>query len=124
MPAATAMEGVVRDYVRALNDGNLDAIVALFAADATVEDPVGSSPQRGIDAIRAFYAKSLVLQLGVELEGPVRAAQDEVAFAFRVTFVARGRRTTIRPIDVFRFDADGRIVQMRAYFGPSNIEVG
>jgi len=28
---------------------------------------------------------------------------------------------SFRPIDTFRFDEAGRIVQMRAYFGPANI---
>lgn len=124
MTTPERMQDVVHAYVRALNAGDLDAIVALFAEDATVEDPVGSAPQHGRDAIRAFYAKSLAIRLAVELEGPVRAVGREAAFAFRVSFEARGRRTTIRPIDTFRFDENGRITQMRAYFGRGNIEVG
>ena len=119
-PTAAAMEAAVHAYVRALNAGDLDAIVALYAEGAEVEDPVGSAPQRGLEAIRAFYAVSTQLQLEVALEGPVRAAGHEAAFAFSVSFEIQGRRTTIRPIDLFRFDAQGRIVQMRAFFGAGN----
>lgn len=120
-PTAQAMEAAVHAYVRALNEGDLDAIVALYAEGATVEDPVGSTPKRGLDEIRAFYAVSTQLGLEVELEGQVRAVGNEAAFAFSVTFEVQGRRTTIRPIDLFRFDAQGRIVQMRAFFGSGNI---
>ena len=115
------MEAAVHAYVRALNTGDLDAIVALYAEGAEVEDPVGSKPKRGLEEIRAFYAVSTQLKLEVALEGEVRAVGNEAAFAFSVSFDARGRRTTICPIDLFRFDAQGRIVQMRAFFGSGNI---
>lgn len=124
MPTPEAMQAAVRAYVRALNAADLDAIVALYADDAVVEDPVGSAPRRGIEAIRDFYAGSLRLALRVELEGPIRAVADEAAFPFSVSFEIKGQRTTIRPIDAFRFDDAGRIVQMRAFFGPSDITAG
>ena len=122
MPTAEVMEAAVHTYVRALNEGDLDAIVALYAEDAEVEDPVGSVPKRGLEEIRAFYAVSTQLKLVVALEGKVRAVGNEAAFAFSVTFDAQGRSTTIRPIDMFRFDGSGRITQMRAFFGPANID--
>ncbi|MEC5214583.1 steroid delta-isomerase [Polaromonas sp. CG_9.5] len=124
MPTPEHMQAVVETYVRALNAADLDAIVALYAEDALVEDPVGSTPKRGLEEIRAFYAGSLRMKLHVELEGSVRAVANEAAFAFSVSFEVQGRKTTIRPIDVFRFDEAGRIVQMRAFFGPANISAG
>lgn len=120
MPTPEQMEAAVHEYLRALNASDLDGVVALFAADATVEDPVGSSPKRGIAEIRAFYAGSVALQLTVALEGQVRVAGNEAAFPFSVSFRYEGRATTIRPIDVFRFDEAGKIVSMRAFFGPAN----
>jgi len=118
------MRAAVQAYLAALNVGDLEAIVALYADDAVVEDPVGSAPRCGLDEIRAFYAGSLKLGLQAALEGQVRAVAGEAAFAFSVSFELNGQRTTIRPIDVMRFDADGRIVQMRAFFGPGNIAAG
>lgn len=123
-PSPDAMLAAVHAYIRALNEGDLEAIVALYADDAEVEDPVGSPPKRGLAEIRAFYAGSLRLSLQVELEGAVRAVASEAAFAFSVSFEHQGQRTTIRPIDLFRFNAAGRIVQMRAFFGPANTSVG
>ena len=116
---AQRMQAAVHEYVRALNAGDLDAIVALYADEATVEDPVGSAPKCGREAIRAFYAGSVVLKLDVAMEGELRCVGHECAFAFAVSFTHEGRRTTIRPIDTMRFDDAGRIVQMRAFFGPN-----
>lgn len=118
------LKAAVHEYVRALNASDVEAIVALYAEDAVVEDPVGSPPKRGRDAIRAFYAGSVALKLQVVLEGEVRCVGNEAAFAFSVAFTHQGQRTTIRPIDTMRFDAAGRIVHMRAYFGAANTRVG
>ena len=124
MPTSEHMQATVEAYVRALNASDLDAIVALYAEDAVVEDPVGSRPKRGLAEIRDFYAGSLRLPLQVEIEGQICAAASEAAFAFSVSFEVQGRRTTIRPIDTMRFDPAGRIVQMRAFFGPGNMGAG
>lgn len=122
MPTAQEMETVVQRYIAALNAADLETIVALYAEDAVVEDPVGSPPHCGREAIRKFYAGSLALGLKVNLEGPVRAAADMAAFAFCVRLHWNGRDTAICPIDLFRFNAQGQVVQMQAIFGPSNIK--
>ncbi|TAL73681.1 MAG: steroid delta-isomerase [Rhodanobacter sp.] len=116
------MIDTVHAYVRALNAGNADAVVALYAEDAVVEDPVGTLPRRGRVAIREFYRASCAMRLDVALESDVRAAARSVAFAFRVRLVDGGQPLTIHPIDVFDFDGEGRIAHMRAYFGPTNIQ--
>ena len=121
MNTAEHMTEVVQRYVAALNARDLDGIVALYADDATVEDPVGTEPKRGIEAIRAFYAESVKLPLTVVLTDEVRAAANEAAFAFTVSFEYQGRKTTIAPIDHFRFNDAGKVVSMRALFGKQNI---
>jgi len=115
------MIAVVRRYVDALNGGDLDAIMALYADDATVEDPVGSALKVGRAAIHEFYAVAASMQLVVVLEGEIRVAPRSCVFAFSVSFMREGRPTTIRPIDLFEFDEAGRIRRMRAYFGTPNI---
>ena len=121
MPTPEHMQAAVQAYIRALNAADLDAIAALYADDAVVEDPVGSPPKRGLAEIRAFYAGSLQMKLQVELEGEIRSVGNEAAFAFSVSFDIHGQRTTICPIDLFRFDVAGRITEMRAFFGAANI---
>ncbi|MGE8318582.1 MAG: nuclear transport factor 2 family protein [Comamonas sp.] len=118
------MTAVVQRYVDALNADDLDAVVALYADNATLEDPVGSTPLQGIEAIRAFYAQVVPMKIRLALQGEVRAVANEAAFAFSVTVSQQGHTSVISPIDHFRFDAAGKVVSMRAFFGPQNVKAG
>lgn len=105
-------------YLKALVAQDLDGIMALYADDAVVEDPVGSEPHVGKDAVRAFYAGAVELKLEGELTGQARIAGDEVAFPFKVTNASYGISMNI--IDVFKFNDEGKICSMRAFWGEAN----
>lgn len=120
MPSHEEMVRVVEAYVDAFAKGDPEAVVALFAGDATVEDPIGSPAHRGHDAIRAFYTTSMATGAKLKLEGPVRTAGDHAAFAFSVTLNYGGEKR-VDVIDTFRFDEAGKVIEMRAYFGPANM---
>jgi steroid Delta-isomerase len=122
MPAAEHMVAAVHAYVDGFARGDLDALVSLFADNATVEDPVGTPAKRGRDEIRAFYAASLATGAKLELLGDPRCAGDYVAFPFAVKLEWDGRRQVIEVIDTFRFDEAGKITEMRAFFGPANMK--
>ena len=107
----------VHRYVEAFDTADIAIIKELYAANATVEDPVGTDIHEGIDAIVAFYEKALKAGARLELSGNPRCAGDEVAFPFKVK--APGR--SVEVIDVFKFDASGKVVSMRAFWGPDNI---
>ena len=122
MPSAEHMTAVVYAYVAGFAAGDLEALVSLFAEDATVEDPVGTPLKRGLAQVRAFYAQSLATGAKLELLGDPRCAGDYAAFPFAVKLEWDGSRQTIEVIDTFRFDADGKIAEMRAFFGPANMK--
>lgn len=115
------LEALVDAYVSHLNAHDVEAIVALYAEGGTVEDPVGSTPVRGHEAIRQFYSRIGPVQLQVRRNGPVRAAGRECAFVLSGSFVLEGTRSSFSPIDTFRVDDAGRVLAMRAYFGPGNV---
>ncbi len=110
----------VEAYIAAYGAGDLDGVVAVFADDAIVEDPVGSKPLVGKEAIRAFMAVGIGMGARLSLQGPVRCAGDYAAFPFEVTLAIEGRKTRIEVIDVFAFDTAGKVREMRAFFGPDN----
>lgn len=121
MPTTQQMEAAVHAYVAAFEKGNAEAAVALFAADARVEDPVGTPPKIGEAAIREFYTASMATGAKLILDGPVRVAADHAAFAFHVALNFNDQDMEIHVIDTFAFDADGKITEMRAFFGPGNM---
>ena len=104
---------VVKRYVEAFDKADLGIIREMYADDATVEDPVGSEPYVGIDAILGFYEGALASGAKLELTGDVRCAGNTVAFPFKVIMPGM----EISPIDVFEFNADGKVQSMKAYWG-------
>jgi steroid Delta-isomerase len=117
MANADQITQAVGSYIECAGNGRADDIVALFADDATVEDPVGGQVRRGTDAIRAFYHGVMDGRaIDVELVS-LNQAGGEAAFHFRVTTAER----RMDVIDVMTFDDTAKITSMKAYWGPSNI---
>ncbi|MDI6911035.1 nuclear transport factor 2 family protein [Nocardioides sp.] len=114
---------VVDRYVELVATGPSEDIVALYAEDAVVEDPVGSEPRVGHAAIREFYSTLDGLDQRTRLLA-VRIAGGEAAFHFEVVTRADGATYTLAPVDVMAFDDGGRITSMRAYWGEDDLTVG
>ncbi len=102
-------------YVSAVDGADVEAILALYADTAVVEDPVGSEPKVGKEALRAFYAGSLGPAVSARRIGPITVAADHAAFQFRVDVDLGETKIKLTTTDVMRFDAAGRIVEMVAY---------
>jgi steroid delta-isomerase len=123
MTTAQQMRWAFEQYVARLTAGDGDGVAALFADDATVEDPLGTPLKVGKEAILEFYRGAVErAHPHVELTGPVRTSNVGEAAApmrSRSNYGASPREIDI--IDVFTFDADGRIKTMRAYWGSDNL---
>jgi steroid delta-isomerase len=103
-------------YPDMVTKGDVDGIVALYADDATIEDPIGSPPHRGIDAIRAFY-KASAGNVTMKRVGPVHVAGSEAATPLLVLIgPAGGKRQALDIISVMAFRDDGKIASMRAFW--------
>ena len=114
---------VVDSYLRGLNEKDLDGILSLYAENGSVEDPVGSKVVKGMAALREFYGGTVTMDLDLKRTGPVRIAGVEAAFPFELVMEVNGVKMKSQIIDVFRFDDQGKIIQMRAFWGPSNRSV-
>ncbi len=121
MATPEQMIAAVHAYIAAFDKGDPELAVEIFSSDAVVEDPVGTPPKRGHDAIREFYQMSMATGAKLVLDGPVRVAADHAAFAFHVPLHFEGQDMEIHVIDTFAFDADGKVREMRAFFGASNM---
>ncbi|MCV7102967.1 nuclear transport factor 2 family protein [Mycobacterium palustre] len=123
MPSPEAISQTVNRYLDLVAKGATDDIVALYAPDATLEDPIGSDLRRGHDSIREFYAGFQDLKKDTEL-AEIRPAGAEPAFLWHLTLDAGDTRTRISPISVMTFDEDAKITSMRAFWSPSDVKVG
>ena len=116
-----AAKAACEAYVRCLTEGDLEALLELFADDAAIEDPVGTDWRKGKEILRAFYAEACQGVAKAELTGNPRVAGNEVAFPLNVTAGAPGQQVVINIIDIFKFNEDGKIATMRAFWGPNNV---
>ena len=112
---------VCQAYLDGLVAGDLDAVLSLFADDATVEDPVGTEPKVGREALAAFYQIACDFVTAAQLTGTPRVAGNEVAFPFEITTGSGDNASIISIIDAFRFNEAGKIVSMRAWWGGENV---
>lgn len=120
MPTPEQMTASVHAYVDGFARGDAAAVAALFADNAIVTDPVGSEPKTGRAAFAPFFEQTVGSGAKLTIDGPLRMGDDFVAFAFHVAINWHGKPMRIDVIDVFLFDADGKIRKMDAYFGPAN----
>ena len=114
-----AIANTVNRYLETVSQGRPDDIAALYADDATVEDPVGSEVHIGRQAIRGFYKAVEGANATAEIV-TLRALGNEAAFFWRLIIGGM----TIEIISVMTFDDEGQIASMKAYWGPDNITQG
>ncbi|MFD2467684.1 nuclear transport factor 2 family protein [Amycolatopsis silviterrae] len=119
-PARTASQALHA----AVRERDKDAWLALFAADALVEDPVGPSHfdpdgagHRGLDAISAFWDKAIAPNESIEFQFEDSfACGNEVAFTGKVHSRSGGQVLDAEGVFVYRVDEEGKIVAVRAFW--------
>jgi steroid delta-isomerase len=118
------MKRALQAYIDHFNASNPQAISALFADEATVEDPVGTPVMSGRTAIAAFYEKSVATGARLKLAAPIRGSHgNSAAMAFDVELNMPQGPAVIRVIDTFTFDSAGKFTAMRAFWGPGDMEL-
>lgn len=120
VPPLTAPEkrAIVEAYIAAYNRRDTQAILALYDPRAKMEDPIGLPPAVGHAAIAGLYKMGFDMNVSIARDGAVRCAGNEVAFPL----IASSPTSKLEVIDVFEFGPGGKIVRMRAYWGPDNLE--
>lgn len=117
------MRAAMQEYIDAFNRVDADGIIALYADNATVEDPVGSEPKRGIGEIAEFYRMAIKTGAKLKLAAPIRASHgNAAAMAFDVHLTMENGPAVIQVIDVMTFDEAGKFLSMKAYWGPGDMQ--
>jgi steroid delta-isomerase len=113
----------VERYYAAVSARDIDAVVAMFAPDAVMRDPVGTPPATDAAARRQRYdGIALAFEAFAITPDRIVVTGDEAAAGWAAAGKARtGRAVTFDGISTFVFDADGRISAMSAYWDVSAI---
>jgi len=115
MPDPDHIRRVYESYPGMVTGGKVDDILALYAEDATVEDPIGSELLRGRDAIRGFY-EAAAGAVTMKRTGPTRVAGAEAATPCVILMGAEGEQQALDVISTMKFDEAGKIIAMRAFW--------
>ncbi|CAM03710.1 steroid delta-isomerase [Saccharopolyspora erythraea NRRL 2338] len=123
MPSEPERKKVAIAYCERVTAGDVEGILELFEPDAVIEDPVGTGPVAGHDALREYY-RNIVDNYGSRIEtGEARGSHEDtfVALPIVVTATIGGKASVVNSVDVFEINDACRITRMWAYWGPSDI---
>lgn len=109
-------------FYDSLNAGDMAGWLGTMAADVVTHEPVGAPPNEGHDGVMAWAANNAAMgfkSVQVTIDS-IYPSPAENAVVWTTTFVlANDEVVTIPGVDIHRFDADGLIEEVRAYFDPS-----
>ncbi|WP_197382085.1 nuclear transport factor 2 family protein [Mycolicibacterium mengxianglii] len=121
MTAAVDPEALVKRYLSTVATGTAEDVAALYAEDATLEDPVGCGEIHiGRQAIAGFYKNTEAAEIETEILH-LRVGGHEAAFMFAITVTMGEAKMRIEPIEVMTFNGAGEVTSMKAYWGPGDI---
>lgn len=121
----TTVRDLAQASMAAVEAGDRDAWLALFADDAVVEDPIGPSAfdpegkgHRGIEAIAAFYDSVIAPNESIRFTiSQSLLCGDEVANVgvIRIAFTG-GTAIEVDGVYTYRRSPDGKIAALRAFW--------
>ena len=126
MPTAAKMREVLCVYLERVGEGDVDAVLGLFAEEISVEDPVGGGAGthvEGREAVEAFFREGFSRSKPQpKRTGPICTTQgNEASMPFTLQLELAGRAYEIDVIDVVSFDVNCKITRLRAFWNPDEM---
>jgi len=123
MPTPEDIEQFYARYTAALSSHDIEAVAALFAADAVIYDPVDAPAIEGIDKICEFLIGTSGAVRSVRVSGPVHISSDcrHAATPLEAEVDLGNGIQIMEVLDAMTFNDDGRVTTMKAYYGPTNL---
>ncbi|SEB55175.1 nuclear transport factor 2 family protein [Terriglobus roseus] len=121
MPTPTEL--TVAEYFAAIRAMDVERCVAVFAPEAEQHDPVGTPPNVGHDAIRAFFTGIFTgFQVVGLTENQVFVNGTSGAVKWTGNGTAHnGKSVTFEGVDVLDCNDEGKIVKVRAFWDPAPV---
>jgi uncharacterized protein (TIGR02246 family) len=109
VPSQEAVQSAIATYFGAIRAMDANAVAEAFATDGVSNDPVGSPPHEGRDAIRQFIQGAMAATERIESTADnVFIAGDSAAFKWSMQLTTkRGQSVTFEGIDVIQVNDQG-----------------
>jgi ketosteroid isomerase-like protein len=117
MATAEQVRAAVEGYAQSFVMADRDRFLSVLAADVVQEEPAGSTPNHGVDALSGFWDSLWSNLQAIKFESrELYVAGDEAALVFTIVqHLKSGGRVTIDGVDTFRIDDQGRIAHIRGF---------
>ena len=112
------IKAIVRDVFDKFAAFDAEGTAALYAPDGTIEDPVGTTPIQGTQAIIAYLQTYPTILDEIRVQSfDVTVAGQEAAIKWRLRFKTRtGNVFFVDGIGVFKINEQGKVQSDREYF--------
>ena len=123
MASKEAIQSSVAAYFAATASMDANAVAEVFAPNGVSNDPVGTPPHEGREAIRQFMESTLAeTERVMATPDKVFVAGDSAAFSWTVQLTTKhGRSVTFEGIDVIQVNDQGKIQTLHAYWDPAPV---
>ena len=115
---AEQVEAVIEDAFAGLVAFDVQRVVNNFSSDAVVEDPVGTPPMQGTQAITAYLETFPTLFSQMKLYSlDIKVRGQEAAVKWRIRFTTRtGNVFFLEGMGFFKLNQEGKIELEREFF--------
>lgn len=115
---AQQIEAAIEDAFAGLVAFDVPRVINHFAADAVLEDPVGTPPMVGTQAITAYLATFPTLFEQMKLYSlDIKVGGQEAAVKWRLRFTTKtGHTFFLEGIGHFQFNQEGKIQHEKEFF--------
>ena len=112
------IEAIVTDVFIKFAAFDAQGTANLYAPDGTIEDPVGTTPVQGTQAIIAYLETFPTILNEIRIQSfDVTVAGQEAAIKWRLRFKTKtGNVFFVDGVGVFKINADGKVQSDREYF--------
>ena len=111
-------------FAMALDAPDVNAFTELFTLDGVLEDPVGTPPLRGREAIGRFLAagRSLIDRSKYEIRDVLSCGHESAVRWSAVVTTKRGDRIAIEGIGIFSFDDQHKLRHVREFYDVGQLQ--
>lgn len=112
------VEAGVEEYFASAASLDVQRFVNNFAPDGVLEDPVGTPPVQGTQAIAAFYAAIVAPFSHIKPKvQEVIVGGNEAAVDWKLNLTTTdGKKITLDGMGVFKFNQDGKLESVREFW--------
>src|SRR6185369_7777285 len=112
------IEAIATDVFNKFAAFDAQGTADLFAPDGTIEDPVGTTPVQGTQAIIAYLQTFPTVLNEIRIQSfDVTVAGQEAAIKWRLRFkIKTGNVFFVDGVGIFKINPDGKVQSDREYF--------